>query len=186
MPLKDKPGAAIPLWDPNNHLFEEPEKVIKCIACGTMYKSETQTMVWEIANPRYKGLCYECYKKDLNTNFSEKDAEEFAKWSIQQADFEPSAFWPCHPDVDFENHQKYVVPKIEEMVAERKKIREEKYHQEKLEEAQRIIDNAKNVHPNGNMNPDWFELEIIATLLERIDKLERKTSQNLYDVKFGV
>lgn len=181
MPLSDKPKTAIPLWDPNNH-FKEPDKVIKCIACGAMYKSETQTMVWEIANPRYKGLCYECYKKDLNTNFSEKDAEEFAKWSIQQADFNPAAFWQCHPDVDYENHQKHVVPKIEEMVAERRKIREEKYHQEKLEEAEKIIQEA---HYVSDFNYRVVT-EIIATLLKRIDKLERKTSQNLYDVKFGV
>lgn len=54
------------------------------------------------------------------------------------------------------------------------KAAEEAYHQEKLNEAQQIIDDANNAHPCGNMNPDWFMLEIIAKLLERIDKLEKK------------
>jgi hypothetical protein len=54
-----------------------------------------------------------------------------------------------------------------------------------LNEAQQIIDDANNAHPNGNMNPDWFMLEIIAKLLERMDKLENnQSSRRLTDELF--
>jgi len=63
---------------------------------------------------------------------------------------------------------------IEELREAERKAAEEAYHQEKLNEAQQIIDDANNAHPYSNMNPDWFMLEIIAKLLERIDDLEKK------------
>lgn len=147
------------------------ENTIKCKDCGDLYKAEGQTFVWEM-NDRFKGLCRHCYLRKLNDNFTEEDAQEFAKEALSSRDYMGRP--RINPDVDDENWKRYVEPKIEGIVAAEKRAAEEAYHQEKLNEAQQIIDDARNAHPNGNMDPDWFELEVIAKLLERMDKLEKK------------
>lgn len=152
-------------------LFEEKDKTIKCKECGDLYKAEGQTFVWEM-NDRFKGLCRHCYLRKLNDNFTEEDAFEFAKEALSNYDYMGRP--RVSPDVDGKNWEQYVEPKIEELREAERKAAEEAYHQEKLNEAQQIIDDANNAHPNGNMNPDWFILEIIAKLLERMDKLEKK------------
>lgn len=153
--------------------FEEKVNTIKCENCGDLYKAEGQTFIWEM-NDRFKGLCHHCYLQKLNDNFTEKDALIFAKEALSNYDYMGRP--RVNSDVNDENWEKYVEPKIEELIEAEKKAAEEAYHQEKLNEAQQIIDDARNAHPNGNMNPDWFELEIIAKLLERIDKLENNQS----------
>lgn len=152
-------------------LFEEKDKTIRCVKCGDLYKAEGQNFVWEM-NDRFKGLCRHCYLRKLNDNFTEEDATDFAKEALSSCDYMGRP--RVSPDVDCKNWEQYVEPKIEELREAERKAAEEAYHQEKLNEAQQIIDDVKNAHPNGNMNPDWFELEIIAKLLERMDKLEKK------------
>lgn len=151
--------------------FEERKNTIRCELCGNLYKAEGQTFIWEM-NDRFKGLCHHCYLKKLNDNFTEEDALSFAKEALSNRDYmgRPRE----SPEVDSKNWEQYVEPKIEELIKAERKAAEGAYRQEKLNEAQQIIDDARNAHPNGNMNPDWFELEIIAKLLERIDDLEKK------------
>lgn len=152
-------------------LFEEKEKTIRCVNCGDLYKAEGHTFVWEM-NDRFKGLCRHCYLRKLNDNFTEEDALEFAKEALSSYDYMGRP--RVSSEVDGKNWKQFVEPKIKELQEAEKKAAEEAYHQEKLNEAQKIIDDARNAHPTGNMNPDWFELEIIAKLLEVIDKLEKK------------
>ena len=150
-------------------LFEEKDKTIKCENCGDLYKAEGQTFIWEM-NDRFKGLCQHCYLQKLNDNFTEEDALEFAKEALSNRDYMGRP--RVNSDVNDENWEKYVEPKIEELIEAKKKAEEEAYHQEKLNEAQKLYDAASL----GVITNDAIIINVIAALLEKIDKLENNQS----------
>lgn len=163
---------------------DEEKYTIKCKTCGKLYKSENSTMVWEIRKDRWEGLCYDCYKKDFNTNFSEQDAIECAEWSISHPDFSTSGFL-VHPDLSFDKHMEFVVPEIRKLLKKKEQERKEKHRQEIVEKAVKIYQDAQD----ELLDPKYhyynsraaLTIKIIAELLERIESLEEKLNKpNLY------
>lgn len=134
----------------------------ECAKCGerTAFKSKSR---WELYSPRFKGLCQECYRKVLNENLTEEDIEYFAEDYLDNGNFSQA-----QRDITKENFSKFIEPVAEKIRKEREIQEKERYHQSKLAEAQKIID---DIDKKGTLNLKDREKEIIASLLEKMDEL---------------
>ena len=160
--------------------FKRPDPTVPCDKCGKLFRAESESMVWEDVHPEYKNYCRECYEKAINENPTEEDIKNWAEESIRRSEYEPNYVTPfdCH----YKNFQEKVLPKIKEIV-EGKKI------QKKREHRQQIIDEATKIYQEawGTEDKDGYAyhyefpmmgdiriVNVIANLLERIEKLEKK------------
>jgi hypothetical protein len=143
-----------------NYDFDDGYK--ECAKCGekTAFKSKSR---WELYSPRFEGLCQECYRKVLNENLTEEDIKYFAEDYLDNGYFSQA-----QRDITKENFSKFIEPVVEEIRKEREIQEKERYHQSKLAEAQKIID---DIDKKGTLSLKDREKEIIASLLEKMDEL---------------
>ena len=157
--------------------FEEPEYNVNCKKCGTLYKADTITRQWEM-NPKYKGICWDCYVKLINENPSEKQLREWAEETLNSKIDGYNYVKPY--DCNYSNFEK-VQKLIPIILKEREDAKEKAYHLRKIKEASKIIDDVrlsrskstKKPIEKGNISYDTL-VDVVAKLLEKIDEVEGK------------
>lgn len=173
----------------HNALFgPRPDPTIKCTKCGTLYKAENESCLWEYDNFRtkdkskYFGLCYNCYKKELNNNLTEADIRRYAEYAIDTASKYTMGYNKAD-ELSYETWENKVEPMIDVILAERKAAKEKLYHESKLKEAEKLYNDAKK---DATLD-DNITIHIIAKLLEKIDELEKKIPErDISSIRFNI
>lgn len=177
------------LEETNNAIFgSRPEPTIKCTKCGALYKAENENCLWEYNDFRtkdkskYFGLCYDCYKAELNNNLTEADIRRYAEYAIDTASKWSMGYNKAN-ELSYETWENKVEPMIDIILAERKATKEKLYHESKIKEAEKLYDDAKK---DATLD-DNVTIHIIAKLLEKIDELEKKIPErDISNMRFGV
>lgn len=160
------------LFNLEDALYGGKKDTVRCKKCLNLYKAEGQTFMWEF-NPSYEGLCRDCYRTELNENFTDEDAKKFAEEALSHSFFgEPRR----DEDVNDKNWNEKVVPEIDRLIKEKREQEEKEYHDKKLEEAQKLY----NAASCGTISDDMIIIKVIAALLEKIDKLENNQSERRF------
>jgi len=144
--------------------IEDKEKYIKCVKCGGKAYPKNCKSRWELYSPRFKNFCYDCFKKEMNNNLTDEFIKLYAEDYLENGNF----YSQGRRDLTEDNFNKFVEPVIKKMQEEKEKAAQEQYHQEKLAEAQKIID---DINKKGALSLEDREKEIIASLLKKMDEL---------------
>lgn len=172
-----------------NSLFIHPkDPTIKCVKCGKLYKAENENCLWEYDNfltkgkSKYFGLCYDCYKTELNNNLTEADIRRYAEYAIDTAS-EWTMGYNKADELSDETWENKVKPMIDVILAERKAAKEKLYHKSKIKEAEKLYNDAKR----ESTLDDNVTIHIVAKLLEKIDELEKKIPErDISTLRFSV
>lgn len=191
------PSKRIPVFnsvDEVDNFFKKPEPTIPCEKCGKLFRAENEEMVWARRLPQYKNYCYDCYKDAINENPSEEQIREWAEDSIDRSQGEYD--WLIPFDCSYKNFKDKVEPIIDEILKEREQKQKRDYRQKKIDEAQKLIDDA---HLTCDENGDSYDyhghpimhdiimINVIATLLEKIEELEEKASKrDIWNDRFTI
>ena len=149
----------------------------KCIKCGEKAYPKNCRSRWELYSSQFKNLCYDCFKKEVNSNLTDDIIKLYADDYLEMG----APYCQGLRDLTEDNFNKFVEPVIKKLKEEREKAAQEKYHQEKLAEAQKIIDNINN---KGIIDSEEREKEIIAGILEVVDKII-KDNHYVPEPRFG-
>ena len=167
----------------HNALFGPPrEPTVKCCKCDKLFRADDESYPWEYSNfstrekSKYFGYCRNCYIKDVNENLTENDIRRYAEQAVDSAPKYMAYHKPM--ELSYENWENKVLPMIKVVQEEREEAKKKAYHDEKVEEAVKIYQNARDEYldPKYNLHEvkDAIMISIIASLLEKIDSLEKK------------
>lgn len=189
------PSKYIPLWNNTDDLFKRPEPTVACEKCGKLFRAENEEMVWAIGQPKYKNYCHDCHYKAINENPSEEQLREWAEESINSS--QHSMNWEIPEECSYENFNDKVRPIIDEILQKKEEKRKRDCHQKKIDEAISMIEAAHLTRDKDGVCYDYHGqpvlrddvvvfINVIATLLERIEDLEEKASDsNIWNERFG-
>lgn len=180
--------------DEIDNLFKRPEPTVSCEKCGKLFRAESEQMAWAIGQPRYKNYCEDCYYKAVNENPSEEQIREWAEDSINRSQHEMN--WLIPWDCSYENFNEKVRPIIDEVLQERKKKQKRDYRQKKIDEAIEMIKEANSTCDEDGDSYDYHGhpimhdiifINVIATLLEKLEDLEEKASKrDIWNDRFTI
>lgn len=168
--------------------FINPKYTEKCEKCGKLYRSANSEMVWAKRYPQYKNYCEACYKEEVNKNPSEEQINEWAEACVEIALNNP--YWPRPFDISDEVFKTKVQPIVDRRLEEIKNKKKKDAHQEMIDRALKIYNEAYNTcSPDGesydyhgnHIMADIRIINIIANLLERIEKLENNSQEVIFN-----
>ena len=190
------PSKHIPVFnsDDIDALFKRPEPTVPCEKCGKLFRAENEEMVWASRLPQYKNYCHDCYETAINENPSEEQLREWAEESIERSHYETTWLKPF--DCSYKNFKDKVEPLIEEILQEKEKKQKRDYRQKKIDEAIEMIKEANSTCDEDGDSYDYhghpimhdiIMINVVATLLERLEDLEEKASKrDIWNDRFTV
>lgn len=177
-----------------DNFFEKPEPTVPCEKCGKLFRAENEEMYYAASQPQYKNYCYDCHKAAINENPSEEQLREWAEDSISRSQYE--ANWLIPHDCSYKNFKDKVEPLIEEILQEKKKKQKRDYRQKKIDEAIEMLKEANSTCDEDGDSYDYhghpimhdiIMINVIATLLERLEDLEEKASKrDIWNDRFTI
>lgn len=180
--------------DDIDNLFKRPEPTVPCEKCGKLFRADSEQPIWSIRQTQYKNYCEDCYYKAVNENPSEEQVREWAEDSINRTQL--GANWLIPWDCSRENFHKKVIPTIDEVLQKRKKKQKKDYRQKKIDEAIEMLKEANSTCDEDGDNYDYHRypimhdiifINVIATLLEKLEDLERKASKrDIWNDRFTI
>lgn len=180
--------------DDIDNLFKKLEPTVPCEKCGKLFRADSEQMIWSIRRTQYKNYCEDCYYKAVNENPSEEQVREWAGDSINKTQLGTN--WLIPWDCSYENFNKKVRPIIDEVLQERKKKQKRDCRQKKINEAIEMLKEANSTCDEDGDSYDYHGypimhdiifINVIATLLEKIEVLEEKVSKrDIWNDRFTI